>query len=339
MTLRTLLLAAIMLLTVLPTPVHAQAELCYFATNLPDVPLYAAPWTAPDQQIGTITAQARYNVLAQHGGHFLVAVAEGQTGWVDRRAGGVSGSCETIPQDDRPLTDFPTICAITLTAHTDAYNDSTLLTPKGQLAPGTYIVTRLTAPAMLVSQDHAMGFWLPATAAEPFGACSDPIPGGGLIAHALPEARLWSAPDAKTAQLTGNLAAGTLVMLVGGPVRGPIRYDTNDTGLWYQVAVDGVTLGWVWEARMDFTATNIPPNPAPTTVTTTALAEARAWSQPNVRNGQVIAALPEGLPVVLQSGPISGPIRYDTNDVGDWYLVSWGAGLTGWVWSGRLDVN
>jgi hypothetical protein len=61
--------------------------------------------------------------------------------------------------------------------------------------------------------------------------------------------RLWSQPDVSNAQLIRDVANGTSLRLVNGPVWGRVRLDTNDAGWWYEVDTGSVT-GWVWQSRL-----------------------------------------------------------------------------------------
>jgi TolB protein len=73
-------------------------------------------------------------------------------------------------------------------------------------------------------------------------------------ATALDSARVWSAPDVKHASVLQTLPPGTRVVIVGGPVIGPIRYDSDIRGNWYQVSFPNSNnpLGWMWDQRLSF---------------------------------------------------------------------------------------
>lgn len=73
------------------------------------------------------------------------------------------------------------------------------------------------------------------------------------LAVTLPNARLWSLPDAHTGQLLIHLAEGLSLPVIAGPVRGPVRFDTADRGDWYQVRLPSTgNTGWVWAERLSF---------------------------------------------------------------------------------------
>jgi hypothetical protein len=336
------IMAAAMILIAL-TPAHAAQSAvqtnCTFSGTLDELVYYFAPLTDPSQQKGVAPGGVPYPVLKQSGEHFLIQLDQsGYGGWVDRRSGILGGDCSQVPVDDTPLSGYDTLCFFTSAGTPPLYAESNLITPQGNAQANTpYVVTLKSATSYLLRLDHAFGVWVAAGTGQlsGFGCNTLPVEYVAAQATALANARMWSAPDVKTGVRTVDLAAGTLVTVIGGPVRGPIRFDTDDQGNWYQVRrnMDGQT-GWVWEQRLAFTD---PPDPG---VTATVLANARAWSEPNVRMGGVLANLAEGSQVVILEGPVNGPIRYDTNDRGDWYLVQQTAThITGWVWVERLAFN
>jgi hypothetical protein len=254
---------------------------------------------------------------------------------VDRRSGMLSGACDTIPVDNTPLADFPTVCTLTSTSTIPFYSDSALTVSQNALAAGTYVVTSQTSRAYLVRIDHAFGGWVPSSAGSLSGACGTLPPDAGLTARALANARAWTVPNVKTGQIAATLADGSSVVIVAGPVHGPIRLDTDDEGAWYQVYQAGQVVGWVWEARLDFAEPPAPPPPAIQTAITQP--NARLWTHPDVKSGSIRAYLPDGIRVTILTGPVTGPIRYDTTDLGEWYYVQPEGGfLPGWIWAERL---
>ncbi len=66
--------------------------------------------------------------------------------------------------------------------------------------------------------------------------------------------RVWSEPNVKQGHVIMPLSTGTRVQIVGGPARGPIRYDSDIEDIWYQIQLPGQNspLGWVWGARLIF---------------------------------------------------------------------------------------
>jgi hypothetical protein len=68
-----------------------------------------------------------------------------------------------------------------------------------------------------------------------------------------PNARVWTEPSAQTGRLVTLLEPGSAVILIGEPVRGPVRLDTDDEDDWYQVRLPDETepIGWVWADRLN----------------------------------------------------------------------------------------
>jgi hypothetical protein len=320
---------------VMPAPTISAQTSCAFTPTVEGARLYHAPLTDPSQEIGALTVGMAYLVQRQHAEHYYVTLDGVTGGWVDRRSGMLSGACDAIPVDNTPLGDFPTVCTLTSTDTIPFYGDSALTEPRNALAAGTYVVTSQTSRAYLVRIDHAFGGWVPSSAGSLSGACDTLPPDASLTARALADARAWTVPNVKTGQIAATLAEGSSVVIVAGPVLGPIRLDTNDEGAWYQVYQTGQVVGWVWEARLDFADPPTPPPPAIQTAITQP--NARLWTHPDVKSGSIRAYLPAGIRVTILTGPVTGPIRYDTSDLGEWYYVQPEGGfLPGWIWAGRL---
>ncbi len=318
-------------------PADIQAA-CTFTPTVEGAKLYHAPLTDPAQEKSTLVAGQGYLVQRQHTEHFFVTLDGINGGWVDRRSGVLSGVCDTIPADTTPLADFPTVCTLTSASAIPFFGDSALVKELPALAAGTYIVTQTSTSAVYVRIDHAFGGWVPSNVGILNGACNTVPPETILTGVALADARVWSAPNAKTGEIVATLAQHALVVIVAGPVRGPIQFDTDDNGNWYQVAQAGQVIGWVWEARLDFTNPPAPPPPAAHTAITQP--NARLWTQPNVKSGSIRAYVPAGLHVTILTGPVLGPIRYDTADLGEWYYVQPEGGfMPGWMWAERLSVQ
>lgn len=344
---RTSLLALLIILLALALPVspppRATAEdTCTFTPHFNATPLYAAPLADPAQQRGEVPGGVPLLALKRSGLTYdaLIYVTLDTTsgGWVDQRSGTLTGACDDLPLDNTPLIDYPTICTAAVSQAVPFFDDAQLFTPKPfDLQPGTYVVTRRSAASVFVRLDHAMGGWTALSAITLGPACSTVMQAAPFQAVALDNARLWTQPNVQTGARLLDLPSGTGVVILAGPVEGPIRYDTADVGDWYQVAYNGQS-GWVWSARLDFNAAPPPVTPPSTpSASPTARDNARLWSQPNVQAGQVIGFLTPGTALQLLSGPVEGPIRYDTTDTGDWYYVqAEGSLYAGWLWAGRI---
>jgi hypothetical protein len=317
-------------------PAAAQDD-CTFTGTLDVTPLYTAPLTDPTQQADTILSGVSYPVTLRAYEHFYIELDNAHGGWVDRRSGITEGACDAVPLDETPLTDYPTVCAVTLGAETTLYAGSALAVEKDAIPAGVYVVTMRTDTAYNVRLGHAYGGWIASSDGQLKPNCDRVPPEPYRTATALDNARVWSAPDVASGSALYTLEPGQRVLVVAGPVRGPIRFDTDDQGDWYQVYVDGQASGWVWSERL--TLSTEPPPPPNGSPTGTTQPNARLWSAPTVRTGELLVFLDEGTPVTVNAGPVRGPIRYDTDHQGDWYHVTTDGGLSGWVWSERLTLD
>lgn len=331
-----LLLASAVLPGAAQPPVAAQAA-CTFAATVADAPLYLAPITTPGQQKDTLPVGVAYPVIARSDAHYYIALDDAYGGWVDRRSGVLSGDCDAVPVDPRPLTDYPTICAVTLAGPVPAYFDASLTQPREDLLAGTYIAVRRAPRAVLVQLGDAMGVWLAQASVSFSGACESLPVEGANRALAGENARVWTQPSVRSGEVMYTLPVGANVLIVAGPVTGPIRNDTSDQGEWVQVVWGPYAPGWVWLPRLTLLDDDDPAAP-PVTGSAIAGANTRLWTQPSVRTGSVLAAVSQGAVVRVLAGPVRGPIRYDTDDQDDWYQVAWGDTI-GWVWVERITFQ
>lgn len=341
MTIRLLTLIALLAgLLAFGAPADAQ-NACTFTAMPEPAPLYHAPLADPKQQKDTLPAGGSYRVISKSGPQydalFLVAIDDAYGGWVDPRSGTLNGACDDIPIDDTPLATYPTICTLSANNPVSFFDDAALTLGKGALDPGTYVVTRRSGDALFVRLDHAMGGYVRASAGRLSDACDLLATEHPPLATAGPNARVWSAPDVRLGDVLGTLPVGSQVLIVDGPVRGPIRFDTDDMGDWFLVHGSNYVVGWVWSERLVVDEPGPPPTGAPGTV---ALDNARLWTVPNVHTGYVVAFLDAGTPLNVLAGPVTGPIRYDTDDMGEWYYVRSGDGWwAGWLWVARMATQ
>ncbi|MFC1878915.1 hypothetical protein ACFLZW_03280 [Chloroflexota bacterium] len=72
----------------------------------------------------------------------------------------------------------------------------------------------------------------------------------GDTVHTDSNARLWSLPDVRNADLVVNLERNIELVVIGGPDWGRIRTDTDHQGWWWQVKSPDGTRGWLWQDRI-----------------------------------------------------------------------------------------
>jgi len=335
----TVLAIALAGVLLLPDQVLAQTpEECWF-TPAHDTVLFAAPVFTVTQQIGVARGGESYAVTAQAPDYLLIGLDAETQGYVKRNQGTLSGTCQmNIPVISVPLAAHPTLCVLNTAAQpVPLFVESTLQTQHDTLpANASYALIQKAGASYYVYVDEYSGGWVSTSAGTISGAC-DVLPGEPMIytatAIALQHARLWSAPDIYQGTVLVTLEPGTQVAILAGPVRGPISYSSALAGDWYQARWNSV-VGWVWSERVTFTSESPVPDD-----TALALPNARAWSQPNVKTGQMLVAIPAGISLQIIAGPVSGPIRYDTDATGDWYQVSLNGTVLGWVWVDRLAFD
>ena len=311
---------------------QAQGNGCRFTGTLETLTLYHAPLTHQTQIKDQLPGGISYAVTASRGEHFSIAVDDTYDGWVDRRSGQLSGTCDSVPVDPTPLAEFPTLCLFQTSQVVPGYTDARLSNPSplGSVPANTPLLigarTRVTYEVIF---DHAASVWVAANTGHAYGAgCLST----GRVAYLSTEARLWSHPDVRSGHVLATLAADSEVTINGPFLTGPIRFDTDATGIWVPVR-QGNLNGWVWQERLTFSP-SLPPINVRLVYTR---ANARLWSQPDVRSGQILTTLEEGIAVSVLAGPVAGPIRLDTADRGNWLQVRVpDTSESGWVWAERL---
>lgn len=312
-----------------------EAESCLFAPAV-DAPLYAAPVFDVTQQVGVVRAGVSYAVTLQAPDYVYIQLDHAYGGYVARSQGALSGACGmNIPVDSAPIQSHPTLCVlVTFDAPVAVYGEPALLTQTDSLLPNAaYAVIRQSATGYYVYLGPNSGGWVSAGAGAVSGNCAAlPSEPPASTATARANARVWSAPDVHSGTVLATLTPGSAVTITAGPVRGPISYSSDVQGDWYQISQGDLT-GWVWSERLS------PSAPPPAYQRAVALENARVWSYPDVQQGAVVAALAPGAALDIVAGPVAGPIRYDTPAVGQWYQVSQGGSVLGWVWSGRLSFT
>jgi hypothetical protein len=311
---------------------QAQGNDCRFTGTLKTLALYHAPLTHQTQIKDQLPGGTAYQVMASRGEHFLIAVDDAYGGWVDRRSGRLSGACDSVSVDSTPLVDFPTLCLFESQQAIPGFADARLSSPSplGSVPANTpLLIGSRTNVTYEIIFDHAASVWVAANTGQAYGAgCL----AAGRVAYVSTEARLWSHPDVRIGRVLATLAADSEVTINSPFLTGPIRFDTDATGIWVPVR-QGNLNGWVWQERLTFSP-SLPPINARWAYTR---ANARLWSQPDVHSGQLLTTLDEWIAVTVLDGPAPGPIRFDTAEQGDWLQVRVrDTNETGWVWAERL---
>jgi hypothetical protein len=317
---------------------QAQADDCTYIVEDNVIPLYSAPLNIASLQVDVLPVGSTYTV-EKRAERYLYLSSGGIAGWIHGLSlgGRTEGDCTSLPEDDRPLTDYPTVCFFIPIEAMHVYNDSSLTDEHDafDLKGGeSYPVVYADEASLFAYIDDAAGGWVSAETGFVSGLCDDLAkPDGYQQAIALENARLWSQPNVRIGAIVADVEPETPLHIISGPVLGSIRLDTEDLGKWFYVS-DGTQAGWLWEARVEFE--EVDGDDVDTTVK--ALEDTRLWSLPNVQQGSLIAFVNPGSTVRILEGPVNGPIRFDTTDIGGWYFVEVGT-TRGWVWEDRLDFG
>jgi len=147
--------------------------------------------------------------------------------------------------------------------------------------------------------------------------------------------RIWNYFDVIQGQVITTLPTGVEVVIISGPEQGIIQADSDVTGNWFEVRYRDVQ-GWVWVERLTFGRYFTPPQTVIRQQLTTE--NARIWSEPNAKVGQIIMELPAGTPINITGEPQTGFLQLDSDLTGNWYPVQFG-GTVGWLYEGRIDFT
>lgn len=146
---------------------------CQFTNTTPrTIPIYSAPVSAKLLEIDEMADSQRLEVTKIRETHVFVKIRGNYGGWVELNLGIVNGNCDEVERDEKPLTDFPTICFFRPTEQTTLYGDSTLQTPSQSLLPEeSYVVIGQTETAYKIYISSLIGGYADKTKGLPNGAC------------------------------------------------------------------------------------------------------------------------------------------------------------------------
>ncbi len=257
---RTLLLLTALCLMLPVSAVGAQGHInpipsdCWFTASV-DTPAYNDPALTQLHlgMGGAMTAGLSFQVLEIDAGAALLAIDHAMGFWVDAADGVFSGQC----------SDFGayTPTGIPVTGNTRLWSQPDVIL--GSIVtdlPAGAVVTVIGGPAVgrIRFDTTDTGEWYPVI----YGALRGWVWAGRLdfdgtptpIASAVAEAQtnLWSVPDVGTGSVLRTQPNTAHVDVIGGPVTGPIRFDDDTIGVWYQVRTTDGRIGWIWEGRLTF---------------------------------------------------------------------------------------
>lgn len=358
------LIVSIVMVTVIPTA-QAQSAPCGF---VPNRTLRGTDTLTPGIWSTVVILQSGqvYPVVAISDDRVNVAVDNASGAWVNLADGQLRGDCTdwfgVVPSPTRTPSTFSPQPPMVLPS-TPPTNSSTrvacLFIPLGpvigtdtlnasansstaSLNPGqSYTVFALQDGKVNVAVDNGFGVWVNGTAGTLQGDCVQfaaphgvytpqfelglkPISAASCVfvpaTATVGSASYTSDPDAIIVNLTGGQAYAVVAL----------------TAQQVQITVDGLFHAWVHVTAGQVLGTC----DTLAAATAVALDGARLWSKPNVRTGEVIAAVPAQTTFVVIDGPVNGSIRLDTNATGDWYFVQVAtSSQSGWLWQARLQFT
>ncbi|TVR21581.1 MAG: hypothetical protein EA396_07600 [Anaerolineaceae bacterium] len=163
-----------------PTAVPFLA--CNFTnTGAEAVALYSAPFADALFQIIDVTPGIPYPVQGINATtNFIRISVSGIDGYVDPFGGIMTGECDAryIPRDGRDVTDYPVVCAMTLSTAAPIYaSDALRETVSDADAGDMFIITAQSGDSFFGTTIYGLSGWIAAEAGTVSGACGA-IPSG-----------------------------------------------------------------------------------------------------------------------------------------------------------------
>ncbi len=144
---------------------------CTYTALAAQLMVYQAPVAVPSQQKVSVLGSENYPVMSQRDAMYEIELAEEDTGWSLGPEGTLQGDCEEIPQNDTPLSDFPTVCAIRIEQSQPLYSELELVNEVQPLEPGTYVVDAINNDRYLLLLNDGIAGWVANTGGQLLGAC------------------------------------------------------------------------------------------------------------------------------------------------------------------------
>ena len=114
---------------------------CQFTNTTPrTISIYSAPVSAEMLEVDELADSQQLEVTKIRETHVFVKIRGNYGGWVELNLGQLNGNCDEVERDEKPLTDFPTVCFFLPTEQTTLYSDSTLQTASQSLLPEEFYV-------------------------------------------------------------------------------------------------------------------------------------------------------------------------------------------------------
>lgn len=225
---------------------------CFF-TPVEAMRVYNDPSLTEQHHAFDLQGGQSYPVVFEHEASFFAYIDDAAGGWVSGDAGFLSGSCDELPQQDSYQQEAVALENARLWSQPNVRIGTVI----ADVAPetGLYVISGPVQGPIRVDTDD-LGQWFYVSTGEQSGWLWEArfefkeVSGDeSESVLALENARLWSLPNVQQGSLIAFVNPGSEVLILQGPVNGPIRFDTIDTGDWYFVEV-GTMRGWIWEGRL-----------------------------------------------------------------------------------------
>ena len=238
-----------------PTMGPSGSSNCTVYADQEGLPIYPDPSANPFRVWPTLELGIGYEAVSIYPTLYQLRHEGISIGWVDYRLIGVRSEgdgCWSLPQDDRPLTDFPTICIFSPNGPIGTFLDPDMTEPYHfeLIAGAPQVVIVKFEESLLASVGHAMSYYIAREDGVLSEAC-DEIPRGGRMTSA---AELWSEPNGRNGEPGIAIPEGIRVYVQPGEVQGPgIGPDSGEVA-WVRVmaAVQGRPVGWVPAAWVEY---------------------------------------------------------------------------------------
>lgn len=153
------------------TPVPFVA--CNFTnTGAESIQVYSAPFADDIYAIDEIPPSVPYPVTRVNSGYLYIELRQNYGGYVDQFRGLTTGDCDVVPAEDRPATDFATVCRFTPAVDATLYRTAALEQAADRAPADVPLVVMLqSSDAYFVAKASGLRGWVPAQAGATSGAC------------------------------------------------------------------------------------------------------------------------------------------------------------------------
>jgi hypothetical protein len=314
------LLLTIMLLPV-PGAFTQDADTCRVQPIWDTMPIFAIPLEAYGMEIAYVPNGTEYEVLMIRdmlGGledgyempMYLIQVDADTTGWTAYFTASLIGDCDDIPRDTSPRDAYEGIC---YALNADGNTIAVLTSRVNGIEPYC---------------GHAMARVAPLDEIEIVEPC-ETLPFRPAVISTTVSTRLHRDPSEQSEVLAALDAAVSVLAIEASS-------QTSAANRWFRVLTQDGMDGWIPAANTEPSAVGWE-----AIGTGTLAARTNLWTTPDVTRGRVFTSVSEATGVNVLYGPVTGPIRRESELTGAWYFVSIETHefMRWWVWEGNLTID